>query len=74
VFRQNGDLLNRIPVQVLHEDRMNVVLANDGSITPGLYFAQNAAASLNRVLNAQAASGMQPDVHVHADGTVHGSH
>lgn len=74
VFRQNGDLFNRIPVQVVHEDRLNIVLANDGSVKPGLYFAQNAAASLNRVLKAQAASGMRADVHVHADGTVHASH
>ncbi|MBC7815741.1 MAG: efflux RND transporter periplasmic adaptor subunit [Planctomycetaceae bacterium] len=71
VFRQNGDLFNRINVHVLHEDRLNVVLANDGSVTPGLYLAQNAAASLNRVLKAQAASGVRADVHVHADGTTH---
>ena len=74
VFQQNGDLFNRIPVQVLHEDRRNIVVANDGSVTPGLYLAQSAAASLNRVLKAQAASGMRADVHVHADGTVHASH
>jgi len=74
VFQQNGDLFNRIPVQVLHEDRLNIVIANDGSVTPGLYLAQSAAASLNRVLKAQAASGMRADVHVHADGTVHSSH
>lgn len=74
VFQQNGDLFNRIPVQVLHEDRRNIVVANDGSVTPGLYLAQSAAASLNRVLRAQAASGMRADVHVHADGTVHASH
>ncbi len=74
VFRQNGDLFNRIAVHVLYEDRLNVVLANDDSITPGLYLAQNAAASLNRVLKAQAASGVRADVHVHADGTVHAAH
>jgi cobalt-zinc-cadmium efflux system membrane fusion protein len=74
VFRQNGDLFNRLPVQVLHEDRLNVVLANDGSVLPGLYLAQNSAASLNRVLKAQAASGMRADVHVHADGTTHAAH
>lgn len=74
VFQQNGDLFNRIPVQVLHEDRRNIVIANDGSVIPGLYLAQGAAASLNRVLKAQAASGMRADVHVHADGTVHASH
>jgi cobalt-zinc-cadmium efflux system membrane fusion protein len=74
VFQQNGNLFNRIPVQVLHEDRVNIVVANDGSVTPGLYIAQGAAASLNRVLKAQAASGMRADVHVHADGTVHAAH
>lgn len=74
VFRQNGNLFNRLPVHVLHEDRLNVVLANDGSVAPGWYLAHNAAASLNRVLEAQSASGTPVGVHVHADGTVHGAH
>ncbi|KAA5544542.1 efflux RND transporter periplasmic adaptor subunit [Roseiconus nitratireducens] len=74
VFRQNGDLFNQISVHVLHRDRRNVVIANDGSMTTGAYFAQNAAASLNRVLKAQSASGEQPGLHVHADGTVHAAH
>ena len=74
VFSQNGDLFNRIPVHVLHEDRSNVILANDGSIRPGSYLAQGSAASLNRVLKAQAASGVHADVHVHADGTTHAAH
>lgn len=74
VFQQNGDLFNRLPVNLLYEDRLNAVIANDGSVTPGLYLAQNSAASLNRVLKAQAASGVRADVHVHADGTVHAAH
>ncbi len=74
VFQQNGDLFNRLPVHVLHEDRLEIVLANDGSVKKGLYLAQSAAASLNRVLKAQAASGVRADVHVHADGTVHAAH
>jgi membrane fusion protein, heavy metal efflux system len=74
VFRQNGDLFNRIAVHVLHEDRLNVVLANDPSLTPGVYLAQSSAASLNRVLKSQASSGMPVGVHVHADGSVHGAH
>lgn len=74
VFRQNGDLFDRRPVRVLYEDRLHVVLANDGSVSPGLYVAQNAAASLNRVLKAQAASGLPAGFHVHPDGTVHGAH
>ena len=74
VFRQNGDLFKQIPVHVLHEDRRSVVIANDGGITIGAYLAQNSAASLNRVLKSQSASGKEPGVHVHADGTTHAAH
>ncbi|MDM4015178.1 efflux RND transporter periplasmic adaptor subunit [Roseiconus lacunae] len=74
VYRQNGDLFNQIAVHVLHEDRRHVVIANDGSITPGTFLAQNAGASLRRVLKSQSASGEQPGLHVHADGTVHAAH
>lgn len=74
VFQQNGNLFNRIPVRVLHQDQDHVIIANDDSLSPGFFLAQNAAASLNRVLKAQAASGMRADVHVHADGTVHAAH
>lgn len=74
VFRQNGDLFKQLPVHVLYEDRQSVVIANDGSIPPGTYLAQSAAASLNRVLKAQTASGEQPGLHVHPDGTVHAAH
>jgi multidrug efflux pump subunit AcrA (membrane-fusion protein) len=74
VFRQNGDLFDRRPVRVLYEDRLDVVIANDGSVAPGWYLAQGSAATLNRVLEAQAESGAPVGVHVHADGSVHGAH
>ncbi len=74
VYRQNGDLFNQISVEILYESRTQMVIANDGSITPGTFLAQNAAASLRRVLKAQSASGEQPGLHVHADGTVHAAH
>ncbi|OYP38303.1 efflux RND transporter periplasmic adaptor subunit [Rhodopirellula sp. MGV] len=74
VFRQNGDLFNRTSVRILHRDRRYAVIANDGSITPSAYYAQNAAASLNRVLKSQSASGEQPGLHVHPDGTAHAAH
>lgn len=74
VFRQNGDLFDRRPVRVLHEDRLQVVIANDGSVFPGWFLAQGSAASLNRVLKAQAANGTPAGFHVHADGSVHGAH
>ncbi len=74
VYRQNGDLFNQIPVHILYEDRTHAILANDQSITPGTFIAQNSAASLRRVLKAQSASGQQPGLHVHADGSIHAAH
>jgi len=74
VFRQNGDLFKRLPVHLLYADRRQAVLANDGSVAPGWYLAQSAAATLNRVLKEQTSSGTAVGVHVHADGTVHGGH
>jgi hypothetical protein len=74
VFRQNGDLFDRIGVHVLHEDSTSVVVANDGKLRKGSFIAQNAAASLNRVLKAQLASGQPTNLHVHADGTTHAAH
>jgi cobalt-zinc-cadmium efflux system membrane fusion protein len=72
VFRQNGDLFDRKPVRVVYQDRQHVVIANDGSIPPGVFVAQNGATQLNRVLKSQ--SGSPSGVHVHADGTVHANH
>jgi biotin carboxyl carrier protein len=74
VFRQNGDLFDRIGVHVLHEDSTSVVIANDGKLRKGSFIAQNAAATLNRVLKAQLASGQPTNIHVHADGTTHAAH
>ena len=74
VFRQNGDLFDRIGVHVLHEDGMSAVVANNGKLRKGAYIAQNSAATLQRVLKAQLASGQPANVHVHADGTVHAAH
>ncbi|WP_442485076.1 efflux RND transporter periplasmic adaptor subunit [Aeoliella sp. SH292] len=73
VFRQNGDLFDRKPVHVLHETPSEVVIANDGSVPPGIYVAQSGAAQLNRVLKSQAGSAPS-GVHVHADGSVHTNH
>jgi membrane fusion protein, heavy metal efflux system len=74
IFRQNGEFFDRRPVQVLHQDRLNAVIAADASVKPGFYIAQNAAASLNRIMKSQASSGTPAGVHVHPDGTVHAAH
>jgi membrane fusion protein, heavy metal efflux system len=70
VFRQNGDLFERKPVRLVHQDRDAAVVANDGSIGPGQYVARNAAATLNRILKAQAAAVQPGPGHAH-DGHTH---
>jgi membrane fusion protein, heavy metal efflux system len=74
VFRQNGDVFDRKPVQVLYQDRTHIIVANDGSVPAGIYIAQSGALQLNRMIKAQ--SGTTPKgFHIHADGSVHmGSH
>jgi hypothetical protein len=54
VFVESGNIFLRRPVHMLYEDRSHVVIANDGSIVEGHPVARNGAASLNRVLKAQA--------------------
>lgn len=74
VFRQNGDSFDRKPVHVVYQDRQNAVIANDGSVSPGVYVVQTGAAQLNRMIKSQ--SGTLPKgFHIHADGSVHmGNH
>lgn len=57
VFRQNGQVFDRIPVHVRFEDHTNVVLDNDGSVSESDHIAHNAAAALNRALKAGKESG-----------------
>ncbi len=70
LFRQNGDVFDRKPVHVVYQDERHVVVANDGSVPPGVYVAQTGAAQLNRTIKSQ--TGTAPaGTHVHADGSVH---
>jgi multidrug efflux pump subunit AcrA (membrane-fusion protein) len=57
VFVQSGDVFVRKPVRVLYEDRTEVVVANDGSVTEAEFVARNQAAAINRSLKAAAAGG-----------------
>jgi cobalt-zinc-cadmium efflux system membrane fusion protein len=73
LFRRSGDTFTRRPVHVVHQDAREAVIANDGSMLPGVYVAQTGAAALNRMLKAQ--TGTAPKgFHVHADGSVHMNH
>ena len=70
VFRRSGDTFTRKPVHVVYQDSREAVVANDGSVLPGVYVAQTGAAALNRMVKAQAGT-VPKGFHVHADGTVH---
>jgi biotin carboxyl carrier protein len=67
VFRANGDVFDRKPVHVVHEDSRRAIIANDGSITVGNLVAQNGAAQLQRALKAKAGGeGGGHDHHGHS--------
>ena len=70
VFIQNVNTFERKPVRVVLQDRQHVVLANDGSLIPGAFVVQSAAAQLSRMSRTQ--SGALPKgYHIHADGSLH---
>jgi hypothetical protein len=57
VFVQTGDVFVRKPVRILHADRTEVVIANDGSVNEAEFVVRNQAAAINRALKSQAAGG-----------------
>lgn len=71
VFTQNVNTFERKSVRLLSQDRQYAVVANDGSLLPGMFVVQNAAAPLNRMMKAGSASGMPEGYHIHADGSLH---
>ena len=71
VFRRNGDFFERRVVTLLHEDSTEVVLKDDGALTPRQHVVMSGAAALNRALKTLQASGQTSNIHVHADGTTH---
>jgi cobalt-zinc-cadmium efflux system membrane fusion protein len=60
VFRVNGKVMDRVPVQIEYEDMRFTVLANDGSLFPGDEVAMNQAYQLNLALKKQQGSGVDP--------------
>ena len=70
-FRTEAIQFARDEVRVLHEDRLHVVLAHDGSLVAGTRVAWNAAAAIERIRRASRGETGPTAMHVHADGTVH---
>jgi hypothetical protein len=71
VFTQNVNTFVRKPVRLLLLERERAVLANDGSLIPGSFVTQSAAAQLNRMVKAGGSSGIPKGYHIHADGSLH---
>jgi biotin carboxyl carrier protein len=71
IFTQNVNTFERRPVRVLFRDRQQMVLANDGTIVPGSFVVQSAAAQLNRMTKAQSGAAVPRGYHIHADGSLH---
>lgn len=69
-FTQNVNTFERQAVRILAQDRLHTVVANDGSLVPGSFVAQNAAAQLNRMATSQT-SAVPKGYHIHADGSLH---
>jgi hypothetical protein len=70
LFTQNVNSFERKSVRVLAQDRQYAVVANDGTLVPGAFVVQVAAAQLNRMARSQS-SGAPAGYHVHADGSLH---
>lgn len=70
VFTQNVNTFERKTVRVVHAERQSTVLADDGSLLPGMYVVQSAAAQLNRMTKTQS-STVPKGFHIHADGSLH---
>jgi biotin carboxyl carrier protein len=70
VFTQNVNTFERKPVRVVIQDRRHAVVANDGSLLPGVFVVQNVAAQLDRMAKSQS-SAVPKGYHVHADGSLH---
>jgi len=60
VYRQNGDLFDRVPVHVEYRDRKSVVVANDGSLFPGDLVAGNGAYQIHLALKNKSGGAVDP--------------
>jgi multidrug efflux pump subunit AcrA (membrane-fusion protein) len=70
VFTQNVNTFERKSVRILSQDRQHAVIANDGTLLPGAFVVQSAAAQLNRMAKSRT-GGAPSGYHVHADGSLH---
>ncbi len=60
VYQQNGDHFDQVPVTVEYRDQNSVVVANDGSISPGDVVAERGAYQMHLALKHKAGGGVDP--------------
>lgn len=60
VFRRNGDVFERVAVQLLHQSPEQTVLVDDGSLFPGDVIALRGAHQLLLALRNQSGGGVDP--------------
>ena len=66
VFVQDGKQLERRAVHVIHRDQSHAVIANDGSLFPQEFVAQNAAHQLQMAIKNQSGGAADPHAgHMH---------
>jgi multidrug efflux pump subunit AcrA (membrane-fusion protein) len=60
LFVENGDHFDRVAVEVLARDSVNVAIANDGQVWPGQVVAVNGAHQLQMAMKNQAGGAIDP--------------
>lgn len=60
LYRQNGDLFERVPVHVEYRDQWSVVIANDGAVYPGDIVAGHGAYQMHLELKNKSGGAIDP--------------
>lgn len=60
LFVENGDRFERVPVEVLASDSVNVAIKNSGQVWPGQSIAVNGAHQLQMAMKNQAGGAIDP--------------
>ena len=60
VFQQNGDHFDRVAVHVKYRDQQNVVIENDGAISPGDVVALRSAHQMQMAIKNKSGAGVDP--------------
>ncbi len=60
LFVDNGDHFDRVPVEVIARDSVNVAIANDGQVLPSQFIAVNGAHQLQMAMKNKSGGSIDP--------------